>query len=292
MSISSYTLDTWNLTLGNLTISPFTIDQWNITLSDTSLFIANVTATPSEVVIDNVTINITCNVTSPNAIVNVTVNMTDGSYDMASGTGDLYYYNVINSTIGTHYYHIYANDSSGDQLESAIYSFKIIGISCSFTYTVSGGLMTLTPTIEGATHYQWTFINETGVEGITPWIPIEDIGNHIQGYVYPTTIRAFLSAKNINFNQYANYSDIIKIYKSSYDKPEPVVEEPEPEPTNVFKEIADAVGKWFGERNIGEILFMVVISIIISLFVIRQKYPQKKIIYPILKKKKKEKKKE
>ncbi|GAI06966.1 unnamed protein product, partial [marine sediment metagenome] len=31
-----------------------------------------------------------------------------------------------------------ANDTSGDQLESDIYSFRIIGISCSFTYTVKG----------------------------------------------------------------------------------------------------------------------------------------------------------
>ena len=212
--------------------------------------------------------------------------MTEGTYDMAN-IGDLYYYAVANSTIGTHYYHIYANDSSGDQLESAIYSFKIIGLSCSFTYTVTGGLMTLTPTIEGATHYQWTFVDENGVEGQTAWAPIEDLNNYIQGYVYPTDVRATLSAKNINFNQYVNYSDLIRIYKSSYDKSEPEIEEPEPEPTNVFKEIADAVGKWFGERNGGEILFMIVMAIIFSLFVIRKKYPPKKIIYQILKKRKK-----
>jgi len=287
LTISEFTIDTWNISLSNLTIFQFTIDQWNITLSNTSFFlITNVTTTPSEVIIDDVTVNITCNVTSPHAIVNVTLNMTEGTYDMTN-IGDLYYYAIANSTIGIHYYHIYANDSSGDQQESATYSFRIIGLSCSFTYTVSGGLMTLTPTISGATHYQWTFVDENGVEGQTAWAPIEDLNNYIQGYVYPTDVRATLSAKNINFNQYANYSDLIRIYKSSYDKSEPEIEEPEPEPTNVFKETADAVGKWFSQRNAGELLFMVVISIIISLFIIRWKYPQKRIIYQIIKKRKK-----
>jgi len=284
-----YILDTWNLTLSNTSVGEI-LDRWNITLSNTSFFlITDVKATPSEAVINDVDINITCNVTSLYAIVNVTVNMTEGIYDMAN-IGDLYYYVAINSTIGTHYYHIYANDTSGDQLESATYSFRIIGLSCSFTYTVNGGLMTLTPTITGATHYQWTFVNETGVKGQTLWIPIEDIGSYIQGYVYPTTIRVYLSAKNINFNQFANYSDVVRIYKSSFEKPEPIIEEPTPEPSNVFKETADAVGKWFGERNTGEILFMIVMAIIISLFVIKKKYPPKKIIYQILKKKKKKEK--
>jgi len=284
-----YTLDQWNITLSNTPI-PYILDRWNLTLSNTSFFfITDVKATPSEGNIDE-TINITCNVTSPYAIVNVTVNMTSGVYDMISGIGDLYYYNMINSSIGTHYYHIYANDTSGDQLESATYSFRIIGLSCSFTYTVRGGLMTLTPTITGATHYQWTFINETGVTGQTSWIPIGDIGSYIQGYVYPTTIIAYLSAKNINFNQYANFSDVIKIYKSSFDKTKPAEEEPEPEPSNVFKDIADTVGKWMSERNSGELLFMAVMSVIAALFVIRKKYPSKKFIYPILKKKKKKEK--
>ena len=314
ISISAYTLDTWNLTLSNTTES-YTLDTWNVTLSNTSLpyildtwnitlsntpvgeildrwnltfsntsffFITDVKATPSEAVINDVTINITCNVTSTCAIVNVTVNMTGGVYDMISGIGDLYYYNAINSSIGTHYYHIYANDTSGDQQESATYSFRIIGLSCSFTYTVNGGLMTLTPTITGATHYQWTFINETGVKGITPWIPIGDIGSYIQGYVYPTIIRVLLSAKNINFNQYANYSDRVKINKSSFEKPEPteIIEE---EPDLKLKNIYDTgISDWMEERKPGE--FLVIGSLILfGLVFLFKKRPKKTVIYTIKK---------
>ncbi|GAH60764.1 unnamed protein product, partial [marine sediment metagenome] len=269
------------------TIHQFTIEQWNVTLSNTSLSITNVKATPSEIAIDSTPINITCNVTSPYAIVNVTLNTTDGSYDMIN-IGDTYYYARIYTTLGTHYYHIYANDTSGDQNESATYSFKIIGLSCSFTYTVRGGLMTLTPTIIGATHYQWTFINETGVKGITPWIPIGDIGSYIQGYVFPTIIRAYLTAKNININASVSFSDEIRIYKSSFEKPEVIEEIPPPEPTNIFKETYDTIKIWFGERNAGELLFMVVMSIILAVAILMKKYPPKRVIFTVLKKKKKE----
>ena len=314
LSISAYTLDTWNITLSNLTISPYILDtwnitlsntpvpytldtwnitlsntsvgeildRWNVTLSNTSFFnITDIKATPSEAVIDDVTINITCNVTSTYAIVNVTLNMTEGDFDM-NNIGDLYYYNVIDSTIGTHYYHIYANDTSGDQQESATYSFRIIGLSCSFTYTVNGGLMTLTPTITGATHYQWTLTNETGSEGQTPWIPIGDINKYMQGYIYPTTIRVLLSAKNINFNQYANYSDNVKITKSSFEKPEPteIIEE---EPDLKLKNIYDTgISDWLEDRKPGE--FLVIGSLILLVAIILfKKRPKKIVIYTIKK---------
>ncbi|GAH24216.1 unnamed protein product, partial [marine sediment metagenome] len=37
LTISPYTLDTWNVTLGNLTITSFTIDTWNLTIGNLTI---------------------------------------------------------------------------------------------------------------------------------------------------------------------------------------------------------------------------------------------------------------
>jgi len=159
-------------------------------------------------------------------------------------------------------------------------------LSCSFTYTVNGGIVTLTPIVsEEATQYRWTFMDETGVKGQTSWIDIEDIGNYIQGYSYPTSVRVAISARNTGYYLYANYSYLITITKTSITEPTIPEEIPTPEPTNIFKDIRN----WVEGRNSGELLFMVVISILIFLGVMKKKYPQKKIIYPVLKNRRKKK---
>ncbi|GAH58704.1 unnamed protein product, partial [marine sediment metagenome] len=37
LTITPFTLDTWNITIGNMTISPFIIDTWNLTLGNTTI---------------------------------------------------------------------------------------------------------------------------------------------------------------------------------------------------------------------------------------------------------------
>lgn len=229
-------------------------------------------------------------ISSTEGTFNWSINCSNGQSNNATDDSDGTK-NVI--LIGLEYdteYIIWVNVTDAENSKNAWYTFttELGMISVSFTYIVTGGMVTLIPTISGATHYQWAFTNETGVRGQTLWISIEDIQNHIQGYVYPTKIRVILLAKNTKYDRYAEYFDMITIHKSSFDKTMPSEEEPVPEPSNIFKDIADAVGKWFGERNTGEILFMVVISIILAFAIIRKKYPPKKTIYQVLKKEEKE----
>ena len=64
MSISPHTLDTWNLTLSNLTIAPYVLDTWNVTLSNTS--INNAPAITGEIPANTstgISLQPTCNVT-------------------------------------------------------------------------------------------------------------------------------------------------------------------------------------------------------------------------------------
>ena len=239
----------------------------------------------------NLTINWTVYIADPNGdTVNWTINCSNGQNNSA----DLDTNGTKNVTLSglTEYttYHVFVNVTDGTNWVRKWYVFTTVLITFygRFTYVIKGGMVTITPTLQGVTHYRWAVVNETGVKGVTSWIPVEDICDYILGFVYPTTIRVTLSIKNVVVNRTGDdYSDKITIYKSSYKKPEPPLEEPSIEPTNIFKEIKDAVVNWFGERNTGELLFMVVTAIIISLFVIKKKYPQKKIIYQVLKKEKK-----
>jgi len=239
----------------------------------------------------NLTINWTVYIADPNGdAINWTIYCSNGqnsSADLdANGTKNVSLTELTEYTT----YTVYVNVTDGTNWVRKWYVSTTVLVTFygRFTYTVNGGMVTITPILHGVTHYKWTVVNETGVTGSTSWIAIEDIGNYILGFVYPTTIRVTLSIKNVIVDKVGDdYSGEVRVYKSSFDKTKPTVEEPPPEPSNVFKDIADAVGKWFGERNTGELLFMVVMATIISLFVIKKKYPQKKIVYQILKKKKK-----
>jgi hypothetical protein len=276
---SPYTLDTWNVTLSNTTL-PYVLDTWNVTFSNTSLFIiANITATPSTGTVNSTIINITCNVTSTNAIVNVTVNMTGGTYDM-SNISDLYYYASTYNIVGIHYYHIYANDTSGDQLESSVYSFEITGLSCSFTYVVKGSVVTVTPTIVSSTYYKWTVEHSSETE----WIPIADIGDHKFVFPYGGKHRIILIAKNETAS--VDYSRLITA-KASFVEPEPDEEIPEkeekPKLRNVYTDTG--ISDWVEDRNIGEFILIGVI-VLFALLAIFKRRPKKLVIYPIKKEEK------
>lgn len=189
-------------------------------------------------------------------------------------------------------YTVFVNVTDGTNWVRKWYVFTTVLITFygRFTYVLEGEMVVITPILQGVTHYQWTVVHETGVTGgVTPWIAIEDVCNYTLGFVYLTAIRVTLSIKNVVVNRIGNYSEKITIYKSSYEKSEPSIDEPTPDSTNIFKEGADAVGKWIGERNTGELLFMVIIAIIVPLLIIRKKLPCKRIISTVLKKGKKEK---
>ncbi|GAH87077.1 unnamed protein product, partial [marine sediment metagenome] len=126
-------------------------------------------------------------------------------------------------------YTVFVNVTDGTNWVRKRFTFRTVLITFygRFTYVVKGGMVTITPTIYGATHYKWTVVNESGVKGETTWIAIGDICNYILGFVYPTTIRVTLSIKNVVVNRIGkDYSDKIRIYKSSFEKPEPEIEEP------------------------------------------------------------------
>jgi len=282
-TLLSYTFDTWNITLSNTT-QGHVLDTWNITLSNTSLFITNVIATPSEGVVNVTSINITCNVTSPYAIVNATVNMSGTSYNMTN-IGDTYYYTAIYNTTGVYSYHIYANDTSGDQNESGIYSFTIteLTLSCSFIHEVTGKIVTTVPTITGATYYKWA-VEDTSE---TAWISYDDLCN--QQFVLPQggSYRIILTAKNsIGSVDYTRTVDVGKAPVEIMEPVEVIPEEEEFKLRNVYHDTG--VSDWFEGRNAGEFVLIgiVAFSVLLLIFI---KRPKKLVIYPV---KKKEKQKE
>ena len=158
-------------------------------------------------------------------------------------------------------------------------------LSGSFTYTVTGSTITTTPTITGATHYQWIIENETGTVGETGWIPIADIGDYIYGLPLGGKYRITLFMKSDVWNEYINFSRLIDNVHKSDVGPEPVeiVEEEEvPKYRNLYTDTG--IQDWVEDRNLGELALIGIMALIIFL-VIYKKRPKKLVIYPIKKKK-------
>jgi len=74
-------------------------------------------------------VNITCNVTDDTSVGEVWVNIANstGSYNftMLHGTTDNYYYNATYTVIDAYDYYIWANDTAGNENQSAVQTFKI-----------------------------------------------------------------------------------------------------------------------------------------------------------------------
>jgi len=203
--------------------------------------------------------------------------MTSGTYDM-SNISDLYYYASTYSTTGIHYYHIYANDTSGDRQESATYSFEITSLACSFTYIVEEDVVTVTPTVVSSTYYKWTVEHLSGTE----WIPSSDI--YIHQFVFPERgkYRITLTAKNATHS--VDYTRLVDVGSVRVEViPDPIILEVEkPKLRNVYTDTG--VSGWFEDRNIGEFIFIGIVAFFVILLILTRR-PKKLIIYPIKRKK-------
>jgi|GEM_PF-1330994 len=123
----------------------------DLTMDNTPPVISDVTATPATQVKGgwvNITASVTDNIEVdevylyieyPDGVIKSTLTKVDGSKSISTKrntienfsitqnkTGDTYYCNKTYSTIGVHTYHIWANDTSGNQIASANHTFTII----------------------------------------------------------------------------------------------------------------------------------------------------------------------
>ncbi len=281
-------MDTWNLTIGNLTISSFTIDTWNLTLSNTTIRPdppSGFTATAYNSTQINLawTKGIDANYT-------YIERNTSGVTSWARGTGTEIYndtgtnYEDTNRTVGVTYYYqgwswntTNARWSATNSSDNAV----TIGLTCSFIYDVTGSTVAVTPTITASTHYKW--IVENG--GETEWIPIGDI--HDQQFVFPSggKYKITLTAKDITSS--INYSRTVTVKISPELIPsEPLETVPEvkkPVVKNVFTDTG--ISDWLEDRNIGEFSLIGIMAILV-LFILFKKRKKKLVIYPIKKEKK------
>jgi len=156
-------------------------------------------------------------------------------------------------------------------------------LSCSYTYSVKGSMLTITPSISAdANYYRYSIGNGTNIVSQTQWIPSEDLTPQKFGFEFASLYTVTLIVKNHATQNTNFYAESINIHKSSpletvtvEDDDEKTVEE---KFNNVFKDIGPAFMKWWNERTNNE-LFLLMIFFIGSVFIINKKIPRKKYYY-------------
>lgn len=179
----------------------------------------------------------------------------------------------------TYHWRVCSND--GTNWTNATYCFTTeittVTLSCSFTYEVTGSIVTANPTITAATHYKWTVENG----GETGWIPIGDIGEH--QFVFPEggKYRITLTAKNSTMS--VDYSTLVttKISPETIDlEPDEIIpEEKKPKVKNIFEDTG--ISDWFKDRNAGEFMIIGLIGVFVALFIVIMAFKRrpKKVVY-------------
>jgi len=200
-------------------------------------------------------------------------------------------YTQINSNFSTelttNYWRLNLSDGTL-WIDSDFHFTTRTNISVSFTYAVNNNIITLTPTIWGATYYQWVIKNESSVVGETEWIPISDLDDYRYYLGSPGRYRITLIGRNDDSSFYDDFSMRVNVQYGSAIEIEVLDVANDTnvsEYNNPFKNVKPTVSEWFGNRNVGEILLISFIILALLVLIIKRR-PRKLWYYPIKRKKK------
>lgn len=154
---------------------------------------------------------------------------------------------------------------------------SVSALSVSYSYTVKGNTIKLTPSVSEATHYKWIIKN--GYQGESGWIPVSDVCNYIL-CVNPGTYS--ITIMGLNGSSTSKFTSQIKVQNNSrtYQVTESDEEIAETtEEINFLDNVPEPFQSWLKDRAEWELAVIILAGAIIVLFLLRKKGV--KVIYPV-----------